>query len=156
MHITAGPGVAVREFLMITGEADYLLYAGGKAIGVVEAKPQGHTLAGVESQLVGYAGARRRGAADRPEGRDVAGRWQLRPDADGPDRVLGGEVHEGFAGHPDQRRGSAPDVPWDRIGVAGTDAGHLSSVAGGRDGQAGVGIPIIEHEHGDLNESIAD
>lgn len=44
MHISAGPGVAVREFPMITGEADYLLYAGGKAIGVVEAKPQGHTL----------------------------------------------------------------------------------------------------------------
>lgn len=57
MHISAGPGVAVREFPMITGEANYLLYAGGKAIGVVEAKPQGHTLAGVESQSVKYAGA---------------------------------------------------------------------------------------------------
>ena len=57
MHISAGLGVAVREFPMITGEADYLLYAGGKAIGVVEAKPQGHTLAGVESQSVKYAGA---------------------------------------------------------------------------------------------------
>ncbi len=42
---------------MMTGEADYLLYAGGKAIGVVEAKPQGHTLAGVESQSVKYAAA---------------------------------------------------------------------------------------------------
>lgn len=57
MHISAGPGVAVREFPMITGEADYLLYAGGKAIGVVEAKPQGHTLAGVEDQLVKNARA---------------------------------------------------------------------------------------------------
>jgi type I restriction enzyme R subunit len=57
MNISAGPGVAVREFPMITGEADYLLYAGGKALGVVEAKPQGHTLAGVESQSVKYAGA---------------------------------------------------------------------------------------------------
>src|SRR4051812_32689324 len=56
MHISAGPGVAIREFPMITGEADYLLYAGGKALGVVEAKPQGHTLAGVESQSVRYAG----------------------------------------------------------------------------------------------------
>ena len=41
MNISAGPGVAVREFPMITGEADYLLYADGKAIGVVEAKPAG-------------------------------------------------------------------------------------------------------------------
>jgi type I restriction enzyme, R subunit len=57
MNISAGAGVAVREFPMITGEADYLLYAGGKAIGIVEAKPQGHTLAGVESQSVKYAGA---------------------------------------------------------------------------------------------------
>src|SRR3954466_16305978 len=40
MFISAGPGVAVREYPMITGEADYLLYAGGKAIGIVEAKPQ--------------------------------------------------------------------------------------------------------------------
>src|SRR5436305_237233 len=57
MNISAGMGIAVREFPMITGEADYLLYAGGKAIGVVEAKPQGHTLAGVEAQSVKYAGA---------------------------------------------------------------------------------------------------
>ena len=57
MHISAGPGVAIREFPMITGEADYLLYAGGKAIGVVEAKPQEHTLAGVESQSIKYTNA---------------------------------------------------------------------------------------------------
>ena len=36
MNISAGPGVAVREFPMITGEADYLLYSSGKAIGVVD------------------------------------------------------------------------------------------------------------------------
>ena len=40
----------------MTGEADYLLYAGGKAIGVVEAKPKGHTLTGVEGQSSKYPG----------------------------------------------------------------------------------------------------
>ena len=50
MNISAGLGVAVREFPLTTGEADYLLYADAKAIGVVEAKPEGHTLTGVETQ----------------------------------------------------------------------------------------------------------
>ncbi len=54
MNISAGPGVAVREFPLTTGEADYLLYADGKAIGVVEAKPEGHTLTGVETQSGKY------------------------------------------------------------------------------------------------------
>jgi type I restriction enzyme, R subunit len=57
MNISAASGVAVREFAMLTGEADYLLYAGGKAIGVVEAKPRGHPLIGVETQSAKYAGA---------------------------------------------------------------------------------------------------
>jgi type I restriction enzyme R subunit len=57
MHISAGPGVAAREFPIIIGEANYLLYANSKAIGVFEADPQGHTLAGVEGQSVKYAGA---------------------------------------------------------------------------------------------------
>ena len=37
------------------GEADYLLYVDGKAIGVVEAKPVGYTLKGVEGQSASYA-----------------------------------------------------------------------------------------------------
>jgi len=57
MNIFAAPGVAVREFPMLTGEADYLLYADGKAIGVVEAKPKGHPLIGVEGQSAKYVGA---------------------------------------------------------------------------------------------------
>jgi len=57
MNISAAPGVAVREFPMLTGEADYLLYVGGKAIGVVEAKPRGHPLIGVEGQSAKYANA---------------------------------------------------------------------------------------------------
>ena len=57
MNISAALGVAVREFPMLTGEADYLLYVGGKAIGVVEAKPKGHPLIGVETQSAKYSGA---------------------------------------------------------------------------------------------------
>jgi type I restriction enzyme R subunit len=54
MNISAGPGVAIREFPLSTGEADYLFYADGRAIGVVEAKPEGHSLTGVETQSGKY------------------------------------------------------------------------------------------------------
>lgn len=54
INIFAGLGVAVREFPLKTGFADYLLYADGKVIGVVEAKPEGHTLTGVELQSSKY------------------------------------------------------------------------------------------------------
>ena len=55
MNIYAAKGVAVREFsLPGVGEADYLLYAEGRAIGVVEAKPEEWTLKGVEPQSSGY------------------------------------------------------------------------------------------------------
>src|SRR4051794_486529 len=55
MDLSAGRGVAVREFALKGGqEADYLLYGDGKAIGVVEAKPEGHTLTGVETQSRKY------------------------------------------------------------------------------------------------------
>lgn len=54
MNISAGRGVAVREFSLTEGEADYLLYVGGIAIGIVEAKPEGHTLKGVETQSMKY------------------------------------------------------------------------------------------------------
>lgn len=54
MHISAGLGVAVREFPLTTGAADYMLYADAKAVGVVEAKPKGHTLTGVETQSGKY------------------------------------------------------------------------------------------------------
>ena len=47
---------AIREFPLKSGHghADYLLYLNGKAIGVVEAKPVGHTLKGVEVQSEKY------------------------------------------------------------------------------------------------------
>ena len=54
MNIMAGVGVAVREFPLRTGFADYLLYLDGKAAGVIEAKPEGHSLTGVEIQSAKY------------------------------------------------------------------------------------------------------
>ena len=54
MNLGAGGGVAVREFPLETGPVDYLFYAGGKVIGVVEAKPEGHALKGVEIQSRKY------------------------------------------------------------------------------------------------------
>jgi type I restriction enzyme R subunit len=54
----ASLGVAVREYLLASGPADYLLLVDGKACGVVEAKKEGFTLSGVADQAVGYnAGA---------------------------------------------------------------------------------------------------
>jgi len=47
MNLYAGRGIAVRELPPITGEADYLLSVDRKAVGVVEAKPEGVTLPGV-------------------------------------------------------------------------------------------------------------
>jgi type I restriction enzyme, R subunit len=56
LNIFAGRGVAVREFHLKSGfgRVDYLLYADAKAIGVIEAKPAGHTLTGVETQSGKY------------------------------------------------------------------------------------------------------
>jgi type I restriction enzyme, R subunit len=44
-------GIAVREFPLKSGPADYLLFIDRKAIGVVEAKPQGTTLSGVALKI---------------------------------------------------------------------------------------------------------
>ena len=48
-------GVAVREFPTESGPADYVLFVRQKAIGVIEAKPMGTTLAGVAEQAGRYA-----------------------------------------------------------------------------------------------------
>lgn len=54
----ASLGVAVREYPLVSGPADYLLIVDGKACGVVEAKKEGFTLSGVADQATGYnAGA---------------------------------------------------------------------------------------------------
>lgn len=50
IDLDAGPGVAVREFMLKTGPADYVLFVDSKAIAVVEAKPVGTTLGGVTGQ----------------------------------------------------------------------------------------------------------
>lgn len=54
LHLSASLGVAVREFPLSEGFADYLLFVGGKAVGVVEAKPTGTTLSGVAEQTTKY------------------------------------------------------------------------------------------------------
>lgn len=50
----AAIGVAVREFALPNGPCDYLLFVGGKAAGVVEAKKAGVTLSGVAEQSEKY------------------------------------------------------------------------------------------------------
>ena len=57
--VNASRGVAVREFALKPGHgtADYLLYVNQKAAGVVEAKPKGSTLRGVEVQFEKYSTA---------------------------------------------------------------------------------------------------
>ncbi|MEU9255228.1 DEAD/DEAH box helicase family protein [Streptomyces sp. NPDC048270] len=61
MNLFAGEpgvhGVAVREVVMAPGHGrvDYLLYVGKKVVGVIEAKPRGTALSGVEWQSARYA-----------------------------------------------------------------------------------------------------
>jgi type I restriction enzyme R subunit len=50
----AAEGVAVREFVLPSGPCDYLLFVGGKAAGVIEAKKAGVTLSGVAEQAAKY------------------------------------------------------------------------------------------------------
>lgn len=55
VNTTAGVGVAVREFRLATGYADYILYVDGKIVGVIEAKREGTALVGVEHQTAKYS-----------------------------------------------------------------------------------------------------
>jgi type I restriction enzyme R subunit len=54
LNLGASPGVAVREFSLTGGAADYLLIVDRKAVGVIEAKPAGTTLSGVAEQSGQY------------------------------------------------------------------------------------------------------
>src|SRR5947207_14114358 len=55
INLSAGRGIAITEGLLKGGdEVDYLLFGDGKALGTVEAKPEGHTLTGVEEQSGKY------------------------------------------------------------------------------------------------------
>ncbi|MFN8074234.1 MAG: DEAD/DEAH box helicase family protein [Kineosporiaceae bacterium] len=57
LNLFAGQGVALRETVMAPGHgrADYLLYVDKRVVGVIEAKPEGTTLSGVEWQSAMYA-----------------------------------------------------------------------------------------------------
>ena len=56
-NLHAAKGIAIREFPLNPGHgvADYLLYADGRACGVIEAKKVGATLTRVEVQAAKYA-----------------------------------------------------------------------------------------------------
>ncbi|GGD19502.1 DEAD/DEAH box helicase family protein [Sinisalibacter lacisalsi] len=54
MNRNAALGVAVREFPLPAGPCDYLLFVGGKAAGIIEAKKTGVTLSGVAEQSAKY------------------------------------------------------------------------------------------------------
>ena len=57
--LSAGPGIAVREYQTDVGPADYVLFVGKQAVGVVEAKSEdwGHNITTVETQSGTYAAA---------------------------------------------------------------------------------------------------
>lgn len=55
LNLSAGPGVAVREFYTQAGPADYALFLGNYLAGVIEAKRVGVPLSGVEAQTRAYA-----------------------------------------------------------------------------------------------------
>lgn len=57
LNLFAAQGVARREATMATGHgrADYLLYVDQQVVGVIEAKPEGTPLSGVEWQSAMYA-----------------------------------------------------------------------------------------------------
>ncbi len=57
LNLSAAQGVARREAIMATGHgrADYLLYLDRRVVGVIEAKPVGTSLSGVEWQSAMYA-----------------------------------------------------------------------------------------------------
>src|SRR3990170_3874439 len=55
MNLFTKQGVAVREFPTDTGPADYLLFVERRAVGLIEAKPEGATLSGVAEQAADYA-----------------------------------------------------------------------------------------------------
>jgi Type I site-specific restriction-modification system, R (restriction) subunit and related helicases len=55
LNLGASLGIAVREFPLKHGAADYLLFVDRTAAGVVEAKPEGTTLSGVAEQSAVYS-----------------------------------------------------------------------------------------------------
>ncbi|MCX7649519.1 MAG: DEAD/DEAH box helicase family protein, partial [Flavobacteriales bacterium] len=60
INLSAGIGVAVREYPTDAGPADYVLFVDGKPVGIIEAKreEEGHKLTVHEDQAEGYASAK--------------------------------------------------------------------------------------------------
>ena len=60
INLDQGIGQAVREYQTDVGPADYVLFVGKKAVGVIEAKAEkfGHNITTVEEQTHGYAAAK--------------------------------------------------------------------------------------------------
>jgi len=56
INLANGLGIAIREFPLAGGHgfADYIIFVDGKPVGTLEAKPEGHTLRGVEIQANKY------------------------------------------------------------------------------------------------------
>ncbi|MBA7601870.1 hypothetical protein ES703_08954 [subsurface metagenome] len=54
LNLGVSCGVAVREFPLKAGPTDYLLFVDRKAVGVIEAKPEGTTLSGIAEQSKKY------------------------------------------------------------------------------------------------------
>ncbi len=54
LNLSASLGVAVREFPVESGFADYVLFVDRQVVGVIEAKPEGTTLSGVAEQSEAY------------------------------------------------------------------------------------------------------
>lgn len=61
VNLSAARGVVIAELSFTTGEPDYTLFVDGKAIGTAEAKPEGHSLVGVEEQSSKYVAGVPRG-----------------------------------------------------------------------------------------------
>ncbi|MBS0316499.1 MAG: DEAD/DEAH box helicase family protein, partial [Proteobacteria bacterium] len=60
LNLSAGAGIAAREYPTDTGPADYLLFVDRQPVGVIEAKrdEEGHRLSEHELQTAGYANAK--------------------------------------------------------------------------------------------------
>jgi len=54
LDLSVGRGIALREVPLKAGRCDYLLLVDRKAVGIVEAKPEGTTLSGVADQSAYY------------------------------------------------------------------------------------------------------
>jgi type I restriction enzyme R subunit len=68
INLSASLGVAVREYPTDTGPADYVLFVGGEAVGVIEAKraEEGHHLNTHEGQTEGYADSKLKYVGKKP------------------------------------------------------------------------------------------